>query len=303
VTITKPDGTLVVTLKPFGPSFTGDAHVAYGDLNGDGTDDIIVAAGAGGGPQVTVYDGGTFAVIASFFALPPTFGGGVFVASADLNGDGTDDIIVGAGTGGGPQVTVYDGKTFAVIASFYAFDPSFRSGVRVAVADVNGDGVPDVVCSAGRGGGPEILIVDGTKLNQSQSNGQIANSAVLAAFYALTPSFTGGVYVAAGDLNHDGLADIVVGADAGGGPQVTIFDGKRFQMMSSFYAFAPNFTGGVRVGIGDFTGNGHLSLLVARGSGSDPIVNIYDGDTLNLANSYLAFDRSVQGGVFVSATR
>ena len=52
-------------------------------------------------------------------------------------------VAVGAGAGGGPQVMVYDAQTNREIYSFYAFDPRFTGGVRVATGDVTGDGTVD----------------------------------------------------------------------------------------------------------------------------------------------------------------
>lgn len=71
--------------------------------------------------------------------------------------------------------------------------------------------------------------------------------------FAYNAAFTGGVFVAAGDLNGDqeGLADIVTGAEKGGGPHVKVFGaGNGANLLGSFFAYAPQFTGGVRVGAG-----------------------------------------------------
>ena len=125
-----------------------------------------------------------------------------------------------------PQVVVYNAATGAVVASFYAFTPSFTGGVRVAVDDVNGDGIPDIICAAGPGGGPQVIVIDGTKLTQVQSNGEIASSGLLASFYAFAPSFSGGVYVAAG-TSSSGQNWIAAGAGAGGGPQVVVWTDAR----------------------------------------------------------------------------
>jgi hypothetical protein len=65
-----------------------------------------------------------------------------------------------------PALSVYNASTNQLIFTFFAFDPSFRGAVRVAVGDVNGDGIPDLICAAGRGGGPQVIIYDGSKLNQ-----------------------------------------------------------------------------------------------------------------------------------------
>ena len=105
------------------------------------------------------------------------------------------------------------------------------------------------------------------------------------------------MYVAAGDVNGDGKADIIAGADKGGGPQVTAFDGATLTRLQSFYAFAPNFTGGVRVGFSDF--EGRPGILTVAGPGGGPQTTIYDGQTLALLDSFFAYAPNFTGGVFV----
>src|SRR5262249_58503165 len=116
-------GARAQTINPFG-SFQGGTSVATGDFNGDRIPDVVVAAGAGGGPRVSVLDGKTgtplSGLLGSFFAYAPTFAGGVSVAVGDVNGDGTPDIITGAGPGGGPHVKVFSGKDGSELFSFFA---------------------------------------------------------------------------------------------------------------------------------------------------------------------------------------
>src|SRR5262249_41587799 len=123
-------------------------------------------------------------------------------------------IVTGPGPGGGPDVRVFDEATRTLKFDFFAYDASFVGGVRVAVGDVNRDGVPDIIPGAGPGGGPHVKVFDGR------------TGAVLYSFFAYAPVFAGGVFVAAGDYNGDGFADIVTGAGAGGGPHVEVFSGR-----------------------------------------------------------------------------
>jgi hypothetical protein len=295
-------GALKFTVAPFGFGFRGGVRVAVGDINGDGVQDVICAAGPGGLPLIVVYDGRNGNLIESFFAFGLTstagitnagrpvgagpFTGGMFVAAGDVNGDGHDDIIVGADAGGGPQVEVFDGATGAVLASFFAFGtPSFMGGVRVAAADVNGDGRADIICAAGPGGGPQLTVYDGATFQP------IANH------YALgTLVFSGGLYVAAGNIN--GMTEIVIGAGAGGGPQVQIYDGS-LNILGNFYALAPTFTGGVRVGLTSSRG-GPQSILTAAGPGGGPQVEAFDSSTLAALSSFFAYNPTFTGGVFVA---
>src|SRR5262249_16618747 len=121
------------------------------------------------------------------------------------------------GTDGAPEVKLYNSATLALRLDFFAYNPLFPGGVRVALGDVNGDGIPDIVTGPGSGMLPEVKVFNGK------------DGAVLYDFLAnfqFNPLFTGGIFVAAGDTNGDGFADIIVGADAGGLPEVKVFNGR-----------------------------------------------------------------------------
>ncbi len=70
----------------------------------------------------------------------------------------------------------------------------------------------------------------------------------LGSFMAFGTGFTGRVFGAAGDVNGDGKADIICGAGAGGGPNVRVFSGSNNALQKGFFAFDPDFLGGVFVG-------------------------------------------------------
>ena len=127
-------------------------------------------------------------------------------------------LVTGAGPGGGPHVRVLEASTGASLAEFFAYAPAFTGGVHVATGDVTGDGIPDVITAPGPGGGPHVRVFDGAAL----LTGVVDE---VYSFFAYAPGFTGGVFVAAADVNGDGRADIITGAGPGGGPHVRVFDG------------------------------------------------------------------------------
>src|SRR5262249_56529796 len=103
------------------------------------------------------------APLGDFFAFEPTFRDGVRVAVGRVAGDPTrDQIILGADAGGGPRVRVLNliGATPVPVATplgdFFAFEPGFRGGVRVAAGDVDGDSSHGdaLIVAAGPGGWP-----------------------------------------------------------------------------------------------------------------------------------------------------
>ncbi|HEX6622131.1 MAG TPA: FG-GAP repeat protein, partial [Pyrinomonadaceae bacterium] len=87
---------------------------------------------AGGAPHVKAFDALTGNTLHSFLAFDPGFAGGVRVATADVNGDGFYDLIVGAGPGAGPHVRVFDARNnLNPLHDFFAYSPNFLGGVYV----------------------------------------------------------------------------------------------------------------------------------------------------------------------------
>jgi hypothetical protein len=145
------------------------------------------------------------ALLGEFNAYARTYSGGVYVAAGHLGS--LARLTTGSGSGGSPEVKVIDSTQLsflnkdseptgpALFADFFAYDPSFGGGVRVGYADVNNDGVPDVISGPGFSGGPEVKVIDGTMLTNLQTNGEISQAAVLNDFYAFAPDLAGGVFV------------------------------------------------------------------------------------------------------------
>jgi hypothetical protein len=229
--------------------------------------------------------------VTSIDAFGAGFPGGVAVAQGDVNGDGTPDVIAGAGPGGGPVVRVFDGRTQAQIASFSAFDAAYRGGVDVAAGDVTGDGIPELL-AVPSGCGGELVV---RAFN--------AQSGALVREYPVAAPWSCGLHLAAGDVNGDGLADLVTGAGYLGAPLVTVLDGYTGGTLRQFAAYPDGFIGGVYVAAGDVTGDGFADLVTGAGGGSH--VRAFDGVTgapiAGPLGSFFAYHAAFPGGVRVAA--
>ena len=154
---------------------------------------------------------------------------------------------------------------------------------------MNADGTPDIVVATGPGAAPIVKILDGV------------DGSDLALFLAYDPGFRGGVFVAVGDVNGDGYADVITGAGDSGSPHVKVFSGADLSVLYSFFAYAPQFTGGVRVAAGDVDDDGRADIVTGPGPGAAPLIKVFSGSGLVTLASFFAYAPQFTDGVFVAA--
>jgi hypothetical protein len=112
------------------------------------------------------------------------------------------------------------------------------------------------------------------------------------------PGFTGSVSATAGDVNGDGVEDLIVVAGPGGHSHVKVFDGATGDLVLSFYAY-DGFDGAVSVAAGDTTGNG-LANIITAAEGANGHVKSFSGLTGELLLSFYAYP-GFNGSVSVAA--
>jgi GDSL-like Lipase/Acylhydrolase family/FG-GAP repeat len=287
-------------------ALVGGVTVAGAHFGGMAADRQIVAGfGPGGTPGVRTFRPDNSVFGPTLLPYPAGFLGGVRVATCDLDGDGVDEIVTGAGPGGGPHVRVMkldsSGNPLGDLANFFAYVPAFTGGVFVACGDLDGSG-PVIVVGAGRGGGPHVRAFRYTP-------GGVVDAGV--SFFAYDPGFAGGVEVAVANVDADptGHAQIVTGAGRGGGPHVRVFasapgaPGGVVETGVSFFAYHPAFGGGVHVAAGDLDGDGRAELITGAGPGGGPHVRILRrdaGGVFTAVADFFAYVPAFQGGVFVA---
>ena len=185
----------------------------------------------------------------------------------------TATFIVTAGKNG--FVEIINSTTHAAYQNFQPF-PGYTGLVDVALGNVNANGVPDILVAA-KG---QVKVYSGADVSAPgvlfgvPSTWRSIGTPILYSFTPI-PGYTGSLNIAAGNVNGDGYADIIVGTAAGTPGRVAVFSGATGLRISSiFYPFGASFKGGIVVAAGDVTGNGQAELIVGTQTGGNQ-VNIY----------------------------
>ncbi|TKJ31547.1 hypothetical protein CEE39_07080 [bacterium (candidate division B38) B3_B38] len=177
VKLFKADGTFIRIFKAFGKANTqGEVHLASGDLNRDGIDEIIAGMGEGGSSWVKVFNlWGDF--IRSFKAFgAANIGGEVHVAVGNFDADPAVEIAVATGYNGGNKVRLFE-KDGTLIRQFkaFGFGGNPNGDVQIAAADIDNDGVDEILCAHGEGGSSMVKVfkADGTFIRSFKAFGGV----------------------------------------------------------------------------------------------------------------------------------
>jgi len=260
-----------------------DSNDSYGP-----NDTIVTIAGVGGSPQVLELNHNGSLRYSPFYAYAQSLHTGANITTGDLNGDGEDEIIVAPRAGGSPQIRIFDKYGQAKFTpGFFAYSESIRCGVDVTTGDLNGDGHEEIITVPGEGCPAQVRVFDYRGL-----------PVLTQGFYAYAQDTRVGFRVSAGDLNDDGVEEIVTVPEKDAVAQVRIFNAVGQAMfVPSFNAFGDQKTGG-DISVGDLDGDDKGEIVVVAGPGFPSHVRMFNylGDPV-LSPGFYAYDQNLHTGV------
>nr|WP_322744471.1 MULTISPECIES: integrin alpha [unclassified Coleofasciculus] len=344
--------------------FSGGSVSGAGDINGDRIDDLIIGAtradpngnSSAGETYVVFGKSGGFDASLNLSQLNGSngfvlngidevdFSGSSVSDAGDINGDGIDDLIIGA-TRADPNGNSSAGETYIVFGKSGSFDASLNlselngsngfvingidfydvSGFSVSGAgDINGDGFDDLIIGAPVVDTTEVFYDPpsgesyvvfgqaegfGASLNLSDLNG--SNGFIIS---GINSADLLGISVSgAGDINDDGIDDLIIGADdadpngnEGAGETYIVFGNEEgfdatlnLSQLDGSNGFVLNgiderdFSGGSVSGAGDINGDGIDDLIIGA-NGADPNGNSRAGETYVVFANSEGFNASLE---------
>ena len=308
------DTSLMFADEVHSEDFGHGLNVAAGDIDADGVEEIVVGyeSGPTAPPEFYAYRLNGYGIYGTQQTAYGVDKYGVNVACGDIDGDSADEIITGPGPGPpfGPQVRGWDydrweGTSAIAAVNYFAYG-TLKYGVNVACGDIDADGYDEIVTGAGPGAvfGPHVRGWD------YDGSGSVTPIGGVSYFAYGVPKW--GTNVACGDVDGDGIDEIITGAGPGAvyGPHVRgwNYDGGTLEPMGgvNFLAYGTN-KYGVNVTCGDVDNDGIDEIITGPGPGQVFGAHVrgwnYDGDSLAPIStiSFFAYDSdSVRYGANVA---
>jgi hypothetical protein len=215
------------------------------------------------------------------------FIGGIRVATGDLTGDGIDEIVVAPGRGRVGEIRVFTQWGYELVDyRTLPFGAKYNAGVEIAVGELTGDGVPDIVASMSAG----ASMVSVFRVSPAAAD-PVQNAPVLT-LQPFGARFTGGAAVAVGDVGtfiggitrnvvvDDGRGELIIASGAGMRATVQVYDlsGARPRVVDTISPFGGASTLGIlTLSVGRFDADSITDIVVSSGLTGGSRMEVYSG--------------------------
>ena len=259
------DGTLIDWFMAYDEDFRGGVNVVVGDFNGDGSDELAIIP-LNGKSNLRIYDltNNSFTLLDWLFVYDERYIWGADLTTGDVDGDGSDEIIVSPKKHGGPNVRIFSLNDYKLelLDWFYAYQPEFHGGVNITTGDLDGNGTDEIITAPASLGGSNIRAF-------TYTNNKFK---LLDWFMAYGPGTRGGFNITSGDLNNDNKAELVVAPGEGMAPNLRVYEyDTEFFLIDWEMVYDSSFSGGVNLEILDIDSNGRTELITIPMTGKKNI--------------------------------
>lgn len=182
------------------------------------------------------------------------------------------------------RIINFEGK---ILNTFWISSLDQSSGVDIVCGDIDGDDKDEIVVSSKSGL---------SKIKIYSQDGKVKYKE----FLVYDKSYSGGVNIALGDVNIDGMDEIIVSPKVGNNPvKVYNYEGKYLNI--SFYPFTSQYHGSVNLAVGDVTGDGYSEIITSTGEGIRSEIKVFNNEGDLLPIQYAPFISEYLGGADISS--
>ncbi len=239
----RPDGTRVRNgFFAFEDTYKGADQIAHVDLDNNGQRDLLIVSKN----KITMWrdDGQLFA---KFYPYTASYAGDLSITFGDVTGDARLEILVAPSAGYALPVQIYSQAGTLISGNWFPFGNKYTGGYSIAVL-------------AGAGNPGKVVLGTGTGL---ATKVQLYNPdfTLFREWFAYEKYFKGGVHVAVGDIDGDGIEEIVAGAGAGKKPLIKVFDDSGKVKYGEFQAYSSLGNPGIEVRVMDVNFDGKKDIV------------------------------------------
>ena len=186
------------------------------------------------------------------------------------------------------RVHVFHAPSGTLRATITPYGASFNGAVRIAVGDVSGDGVADIVTAPGTGS-PVVKVFDGRRPDR-----------LLRQILAFPKTYTRGLQIAVADFDRDGISDIAAYGDDGAQTQIRIFRGNTGKLLRAFPGFATLGGSALPIACADVTGDTVPDIVAGTPPGYQGRIRVFNGLTGEYIRRGYPFGETYTGGLNVT---